>query len=273
VLGRIIRIGALGLVALTLVGSFAVAASASPGPFWYHRSSPSCGCAMKIAATEPEQIKGEGGEQRLKGKVVGESVEIRATSLQVKGIVYNNNLQGQAKLELTYHGLEVPKFPKCVVTIGINNTVKVFGHLAWKWNGLTSQLEQQKQRPEQHPDWIFTATELTQGATELPKTVFANFLFVNKGTESCVFNGDQFEVKGSVAGEIKPEQLETWGFAQTIKTPEGKQKQHFWNGEKNIGVETSLLLGTEPASLLGETTVQTAGRQGGAPQEVAIFEN
>lgn len=263
-LGIKLRACSLGLVALLLVGSYAAsAASAAAGPFWHHRASSSEGAGAKIEENAPEQIKGEGGEQKLKGKITELAVEITAKSVQVKGFIYNNSLQAQSRLELTYHELKAAAFPNCVITIGHQNTVKIYGHQAWK--GEEGQL---------HPAWIFLPVELQSGVTALPKAVFANFLFAskNEATEKCVFHGLQVEVTGSVTGEIKPEGLEEWSRAQTVTTPENGVKQHFWNGTSFSKVETNLLLGGAASKLGGETKTQTAGRQGGQPQEVALFE-
>lgn len=268
-----LRAGLLGLVAMLLVSSFAAAPAGAWGPWWHHRCI-GCMDQGKITGQLPEQIKGQGGEQKLKGKVILMPVTVIAKSVQVKGIIYNNAFQAQAKLELAYRELSVEGSPNCIVTVGVQNTVKVFGHQAWTWNGEKKQLEEQPQQPNQKPDWIFLPQELQQGAESLPKAEFTTLVLTSKNeeTEKCAFHG-KYEVKGSVTGEITPEHTEEWSLTQTVRTPEGGTKQHFWNGEKNVGVETGLTLGTEPAKLVGEFKTQTAGRQQGAPQEVALFES
>lgn len=268
-LGIKLRACTLGLMALLLVGSYAASAAyAEAGPFWHHRALSGSGEGSKIEENAPEEVKGEGGEQKLKGKVLGVAIEIKAASVQVKAFIYNNSQQAQSRLLLTYHTLTVVGMPNCITTVGVQNTVKLYGHQAWKWNGTKTQLEQVKQRAEQHPDWIFLPVELQAGATALPKAVFAKFKFASKNseTEKCSLAGVEPEVTGSATGEIEPSQLETWSPTQTIKTPEGKQKQHFWNGKEAVGVETGLLLGAEPASLVGTTKATNAN------QENALFE-
>ena len=55
---------------------------------------------------------------------------------------------------------ETPK--ECTATVGqqnqFNNAVQFKGHLAWKWNGTKTQLEEQPQK-EQKWDIVFTQVE------------------------------------------------------------------------------------------------------------------
>jgi hypothetical protein len=115
-----------------------------PGPYWHHRaSSKEEGGAIEEGT--PETVTGEGGEQKFKGKIDGELVEIVAKSTQVKGTIFNNALQGQATGQITYNQLKLVKpeiLKKCGVTLGTNNTVKVTGHLVWKWDGDANQLSE-----------------------------------------------------------------------------------------------------------------------------------
>jgi hypothetical protein len=272
------RAGLLGMLAMLLVGSFATAsAEAAPGPFWYHRKAQSQQIkGVKITSQAPLEVGGQGGEQKLKGKVGGTGIELVGPQLQIKGIIYNNAFQAQAKLRLVYiePKLAKPNFPNCVVTIGTNNVVNVFGHQAWTWNGETKQLEEQKQQPAQKVDWIFLPIqggELEQGAEELPKKVFTTISF--KGAECGVLAG-MANVTESVAAEVEPSGVEEWGFSETQKIIEGEGKQHFWNGIRNVGVTTGLMLGGAPAILSGKAQVKVLPRQvKQEQQEVAHYEN
>ena len=137
-----LRAGLLGLLAMLVVGSFAAASASAQGPFWYHRPLNGQGKGVKLSGQEPEEVRGSGGEATLEGEVTGVgAVEISASQVQVKGIIYNNDQQGQAKLEIAYAQprLVKPSLANCNVTVGPKNVVKVFGHLAWTWNGTTEQ--------------------------------------------------------------------------------------------------------------------------------------
>jgi hypothetical protein len=254
----------LGLLAMLTVGAFAASsASAEPGPFWHHRAINGTGNGLKIDQPADEQFQGKGGRQVLKSEIAGTAVELEAPLIQVKGRIYNTRLQGQIKLTTIYHfpKLLKPELKECEAKVGTNNEVTALGHLAWKWNGTTSQLEEQPQK-EQKPDIIFTATEITEGATELPKGTFTTITL--KGTNCGVLAGT-FNVTGNAGALIKPTQLETWGTQLNISTP-GWPLQHFWNGKEFIGSEPKLALGANKATLEGELEAHMDA------QEVAIFE-
>src|ERR1700679_3667376 len=94
----------VGFLALLAVGSFgASAAFGEAGPFWHHRAKGGEGTGEKIAETSAEKFSGEGGEQKLTGTIGSTGIEITAKSVQAKGIIYNNALQGQIKVLLVYH--------------------------------------------------------------------------------------------------------------------------------------------------------------------------
>ena len=263
-LGSKIRAGVLGLMVMLLLGSYAAtSAYAEAGPFCHKRSIGSEGAGTKITSAAPEFVQGEGGEQRL----TGASVTVVASSVQVKGILYNNEDQCQTKLELKYHEPHLVNHPLCTATVGgPANAVKVVGHLAWKWNGTLAQLEEQPQK-EQVQDWIFlpSKSELnTQGGFpgELPKEELTILTFA-KNTECGILSGTASKVIGSLGGVILAPNhgaLETW---TSPKEPEvfynsGTQlKQHIWWGSLNrfVGVDVSFELAGGPASLTGAFTV------------------
>jgi hypothetical protein len=236
------------------------------GPYWRHREGGK-GEGAYIEAGSPEKVEGTGGEQKFTGEIAAIPFEINAKEEQASGIIYNNILQGQLKLALTYHEprLIKPALKECTVKIGENNIVNAAGHLAWKWNGTKSQLEETKQSA-QVPDVILTpaTTEIAEGATELPKGQFTTVTFSKGG---CGVLAGTFKVEGSVTGEPKPLHLEEWSKAPTITTQTGKRQQHFSNEDKFVGVETGPLFGGHAAGLAGTTELKAA------KQEVAIFES
>lgn len=131
-----LRSGLFGLLAMLIVGAFSAApAFAESGPFCYHKAVGTEGKGEKIKAGAPEEVQGNGGEQVLTGKVGGLKNEITSEGVQVKGIMYNNALQCQLKLELKYHSPKLKGFPTCEVKVGTNNIVKLVGHQDWKWDG------------------------------------------------------------------------------------------------------------------------------------------
>jgi hypothetical protein len=265
------RAGVAGLLTMLLVGMFAAAvAEANQGPFWYHRAIGGQGKGVKLSGQQGgvpwEEVRGGGGKVVLEGKLAGAEVELEAAQVQVKGIVYNNGLQGQAKLEFAYINPKSVKPNNCNVTISKSNVVKVFGHQAWTWDGSAGQLKEQPQQ-NQKPDWLFTGQELQQKAKELPKGVV--FTAITLSGASCAIPGTA-AVEGSLAAAIKPEQVGAFSTSQTAEALE-KGKQHFWNGVENVGVETEFKFGGALAKLKQTNTVTAFGTQGGAAQELGLW--
>lgn len=256
-----------GVLTLLLIGAVmpAGALAAAAGPFAYHRAIGEKSNGVKISEKSPEQFQGEGGEQKAASKISGTEVEGVAKSVQIKGIIYNNSLQGQLKMDLKFHEVELtkPKLPGCIVKFGKNNETSVVGHLAWKWDGTAKQLEEPTQT-SQGPTGVGVGSELTQGATELPKTEFTTIAF--SGAACGVLIG-KYIAKGSETIKTKPSMLGEWGKSIAITLDENKEKIHFWNGKTFIGAETALLLGAEPAKVSGESKASVAA------QEIAVFEN
>lgn len=260
------RAALLGTLTLLLMSSLAAAtAQATAGPFVYHRAIGEKTGGVKIPEKSPEPFQGEGGEQRAASKIAGTEVEGVAKSVQIKGIIYNNSLQGQLKMDLKFHEVELtkPKLPGCVVKFGKNNESTVAGHLAWKWNGTAKQLEEPTQT-SQGPTGVGLGSELTEGATTLPSAEFTTIAF--SGAACGVLIG-KYIAKGSETIKTKPSTLGEWGKSIAITLDENKEKIHFWNGKTFIGAETALLLGTEPAKVSGESKAEISG------QEIAVFEN
>jgi hypothetical protein len=262
------RAGAALLGAMTLLLASALASAtafAAAGPFAYHRAIGTEGKGVKISEKSPEPFQGEGGEQRQKAKLAGTEVEGIAESVQAKGIVYNNSLQGQLKMELKFHGVRAtkPNLPECKITIGANNTVKVVGHLAWKWNGTAKQLTEQPQST-QGPTGVGLATEIPEGATEIPEPELLAITYAGSG---CGVLVGKYIVKGSETINTKPSKLGEWSKLLSITLSEGKELIHFWNGKTFIGDETQQMLGGEVAKISGESKAEVPS------QEITVFEN
>jgi hypothetical protein len=265
---KLTRAIVLGFLTLLAVGSFGPSAAfANAGPFWHHRAPGEKNEGAKIEENSPENFNGEGGEQTLKGKVGTQEVEIIAKSVQAKGIIFNNALQGQIKVTLNYHEPQLvnPKLAGCQVKIGFtkNNEVRAEGHLAWKWNGTKAQRILQPQSKEQKPDIIFTPAPIKAGETKLPEGTFTEInLSPNK---ACLVLGGTFPVKGSQSATPKPENLEEWN-TTLITTFPGWPLQHFWNGTEFIGAEPGLIFSGNPSTLTGSVEAKAA------VQEISVFE-
>src|ERR1700686_1316488 len=150
--------------------------NASAGPFWHHRSGGK-GEGEKIESKSPESVSGTGGEQILTGEVAGTKVEIATKSVKVTGIIYNNTLQGQAKIVQKYEEpkLVKPALKECIVKIGASNETKSEAHLAT-------------------PGMIFTPLPIESGAKELPKGTFTEIALTGSG---CGVLAGKFAVKGN----------------------------------------------------------------------------
>ncbi len=238
--------------------------SPEAGPYWRHREGASGGGSY-IEARAPETVEGSGGEQKLTGEISSIPVEISAKEVSAKGIVYNNNDEGQLKLTLTYHEpkLVKPAMKECTVKLGEANVVTVAGHLAWKWDGTKKQLEEETQAA-QTPYIVLdpAGTEIKEGAAELPKGQFTTITF-----SSCGLLAGKFKMEGSATDEPKPLHIEEWSKAPSLIGLSSKEQEHFSNGEKFIGAEPELSIGEKTASLLGTTELKAT------KQEVAIFES
>jgi len=274
-----LRAGLLGLLAILLLGAFSAApAFAVGGPFCWHREKGEKTKGARITEAEPEEIAGHGGEQQL----AGNGLLIESKGAQVKGIIYNNPDQCQAKVSIKYQEpiVIVGAEKNCEVKVNGNNVVKLFGHQAWKWDGTKKQLEEKEQKL-QHRDWIFLPVELQQGATGLPKEqTFASLTITKKNNETCLPAINQLPVTGSatVAGFANPQiskenqNLGEWGLVEELRSTGGEGAQHFWNGKEFIGVQTGLKF-NGAAKYRGIFEINTIGKQEKTPpQEIAYFE-
>ncbi len=268
-----IRAALLGLLAMMLVGS-AMAATASaelaPGPFWHHRPVGGKGAGEKIEPKAPENFRGEGSEQKLAGEIASLAVEINSKATQVKGAIFNGPIQGQIKLGIVYvqPELKKPELKGCAVKVGENNTVQVKGYVSWKWDGTANQLTAANQEAAgQRADFIFSAVEPGE-KEELKEGTFTTVTLSGSG---CGALAGTVNVSGSDIG-IPNHEIEEWNKELSVRTlppQENLFRQHQWNGrlQRFWGHTIPLSLGSKPASLTGQTTVNSE------QQEVAIFEN
>ena len=288
-----IRALVLGLLAVMLVGLVtAGAASAEPGPFWHHRTGGE-GVGAKIEPNAPENFSGKGGEQTLTGEVTAKPENAKAIitspAVQVKGAIFNVDHQGQIKLVLFYQPLSVKinnvAKPKCIATVGqqgqFSNIVQVKGHLAWKWDGSQTQLEEQPQKAQKW-DIVFTATEPQEqpGRPLLDLRNQGIFAEINlKGEECGVLAGIQ-KVSGSEVGLPSLSQLAEWSKKLSVRTLQSGQLpaevlgnkvekegflQHIWVGNGYQPLIVGLTFASNPANLIGQTDTEAA------QQEIAVF--
>jgi hypothetical protein len=249
----------------TEFGGGPVGVGGEPGPFWHRREVGTKGEGAKIPSKTPETTHGEGGEQRIKGEIAGNKVEITSKKVQLKAQIYNTVLQGQATLEQIYTQpvLTKPELKGCNVALGENNIVVTHGHLMWKWNGERKQLEQAK-KTAQKPDLVFTGTEIPEGAAELPKGSLATITLKGSG---CGVIAGSFKLEGSEIGLPSLSNVEEWSRTLAVRPLEGEGLQHFWGGRESVGVKTGLLFAGNSANLIGQLEAKAD------QQEVAIFPN
>ncbi len=273
-----IRALSLCLMALALIGAYAgtpALAEVGEGPYCHHREKGSSKDDGRITEASPEEVVGEGTEQKFAGKIVGANETIIATSVQVKGITYNNADQCQGKLEIKYHGLTLsPAIANCTPVVNGNDVVKVFAHGTWKYGGIKKELEEAP-RNQQKLDSILTPKELEPGSTaeSLPTGLFAVISFIKSNGSACSIETVKLPVEGTVGVEGSKGGLEEWGFkeegnVQTIA------KQQYWNGISQIPFVTGLTMGGVAATYNGRLALETAGKAAGktAAQEMAGFE-
>lgn len=187
-------------------------------------------------------------------------------SIQIKQKLWSNPDQCQLKIDILYHNprLVKPAASGCEVKIGENNLVQLYGHQVWTWNGEKKQLEE-KPQANQHRDWLFSATELQQGATEPPKGSFTTITLSSEKGSTCLL-ASKSKVEGDVAAEPTPNTLGTFAQTEGTKISGGEALQHFWNGKEYIGFKTGLIFAGEPAKLEGENKATDAS------QEIGFFE-
>ena len=259
----------LGCLVLLAMGSFAASAAyGEAGPFWHHRSEPK-GEGAKIEENAQETIVGGGGTQTLNGRITlgpekFELVEISSTQLQVKGNIWNNGLQAQAKVHLIYvnPALIKPNLSGCVVKVGQANNVDLHGTVDWKWDGTGAQLLESPQKG-QNVEVVLTPVQIQQGAKELPK---AQFTTVTLAGLSCGVLAGTYKVEGSALAEFEKSTLQEWHKSIALKLTKGVGLQHDWNGTAFFGAETGLTFGGNAAEYKGESKLETP------QQEVAVFE-
>jgi hypothetical protein len=252
-----------GLLAFVLVGpTLAASASASPGPFWYHRAIGAKESGVKVAANAPEGFSGEGGAQTLENTILGTAIEITSSRVQVKGAISNNAFQGQVKLELIYNQptLVKPAASGCSVTVGAKNIIQVKGHLMWKYVTGGNELNEQG-AAGQKVEMVFTPKEIQQGATGIPGGVFTTITLAGS---SCLLAGTN-NIEGSQIGYPSPSGLEEFSTKLAVRTTAGAERLvHFWNGEKNVEGKVGLKFANNESNLIGQT--ETKANQ----QEIAV---
>lgn len=261
----------LGALTLLVMGSFAASAAyGEAGPFWHHRNNSKEEGGFKVEEKSPETVEGGGPAQTLVGSITlgketKEPVELSAKQIQIKGLIWNGALQGQAKLEALYQEptLVKPALKGCTVTIGQQNRVFFQWQWVWTWDGSAGQLTVKPQFPTQHIDGFIVFREILVGAEEVPKLEFTKVSLTGSG---CGVLAGSYPVKGNVGVEAEPSNIEEWRTSLKLKIPKGVAKQHIWNGTKYIGFETGLEFAGNPAEYKGEAEVTNHA------QENSVFE-
>jgi hypothetical protein len=264
VLRSSIRAAALSLLAAMATGSVMVGtASAEAGPFWHMRAIGAEGAGEKIEPKTPASFTEESVGQTLKGELSKTPVIIKTEGIQVKGAVFNSLSQGQIKVEIIYHQLALvePVIKGCNVVVGEKNIIQIKGHLMWKWNGESKQLEEQPVT-HQTPALVFSGAEPAEGESELDH---GNFTVITLSS-SCGVLAGTFPVGGSVVGIISSANVEEWHTLLSMAVVEApKSQQHFWDGKASQGTKVGLLFGGNSATLVGGVALESV------PQEIAIF--
>ncbi len=262
---RLVLAGLVILLTLSLVTAAPV--PASPGPFWRQRAVGVKTSGVKITQAAQEKFLSKGGIAILQTPSLG--ITITCLESQNKGTIWNNRLQGQGKLQVVFH--------KCTVTgNGVGCSVvepikfSTFFHLAWKWNGEAKQLEQGNQEAlGQKVDLLFTPREIQEGAESIGETEsFVTLKFAG----TCTFLN--MEILGFESAQIYPTQVGTWANSAVFVFTPVRKKQHFWNGTKQVGVETRLRdFGLAETGFESVDEANTFAAANGEPIEVSIVEN
>jgi hypothetical protein len=277
-MGYKVRLVLGGLIALLAVSSIiSVSASAGPGPFWLQKKvNDCCSAGWKITAQSPEKFQGKSGRSILKAKVNGVPfLEIICNKGRSGGIIYNNGLQGQMKISVSFTECVVVSLKGCTVAEPIQFNAN--GHLMWKWNGTTAQLNERPQE-KQVPDLLFYGGEIQQGTKALEEG--KELVGLKISGEACAVK-ETFVVKGFESADATPWTMQFKNqigpqteFAERLFigfTP-GPHEQHFWNGEEQIGLVTSFHLGVEPFSLTNQDELGPFYTQKNEQQKIAISE-
>jgi hypothetical protein len=258
----------LGFLTLLAIGSFAASAAyGEAGPFWHHRAIGGEGEGSKIEEKTPEEVYGGGGEQKLSGKIGTEPVEITAAQIQIKGHIWNNPLQGQAKLQIQYHTLALakPALPGCVVKVGQNNILEIQFHTMWKWDGTASQLEKVKQEGQVF-DGLLYHFEIQEGQ-EKPSEA-AEFTSVTLSGTSCGVLAGTYKTTGFIATAFEKTTLGEFNKSIGLKVENGSGlQQHYWDGTRFRGITTVLKFGPNTSTYNGASKVADVSNQ-----EIALFE-
>jgi hypothetical protein len=274
-----VRLTLAGLVALLALGSIlSMSAFAGPGPFWRQRQVGEGGNGVKIAEKSPEKFQAKSGLSRLAAVVGTEPAKIECDEDRAGGIIYNNSLQGQGKITVTYSKCHT-NLPFCKVNEPI--VFKANYHLMWKYRGIPKELEGQKRAEAgQVPDLLFYRGEIQQGqkGSELEKQEFVTITLKSEGG-TCSAAGLALKAKGYESATITSGQgkeageLEKFATTASIGFTPGPHEQDFWNGIKQEALTTSLQLIENKASFESQDEVGPFLTQANGQQEVAIFES
>lgn len=258
-----------GLTALlTMSFILSVTALAGPGPFWHQRKAGEMGNGVKISGLSPEKFQGKGSLN-----ILITFHEVTCNEAQIKGLIYNNSLQGQGKLAVLYTGCS-SNLTHCIVNEPVHFSTNA--HLAWKWEQEPKELEGQKRQSlGQVPGMLLYHGEIEEGVKGLKEEMeFISISFKKDGVGECEFAEAPLVIKGYSSAEITPEGIEHWASTYHLRFRTSQIWQTYWNGSEQLGLLSSLKGGiSSSAGFKGQAKLGPFLAQGGEPREIAIFEN
>lgn len=258
-----VRLLLMGLLSALAIGmTAAAAATAEAGPFWHQREGGK-GSGVKIEQSKPVAYSGQ-GKVKFNFFIMNKLAGILDAEIQIKGGIWNEANQGQLKAQVKFEQVRPPGEPACKSETKVPENYQ--GHLMWKWNGETKQLEESSQAQQK---WDIM---LTPGQTKLDekglsgKNILATVSF---GASCGSFSNTTQSFKGAMifAADAGLEAFHnTFTFIGslplTFVTP---FDTHYWNGKGSIGLEENLFFEAVRSGLAGEFPVKFG-------QEVAVFE-
>jgi hypothetical protein len=263
------------LTSLIALGSIlSGAASAVPGPYWHQRKAGGAGNGVKISEFSPDKFQAKGGKWVLDAPNLSVSTSVTCGEHRSSGVIYNNALQGQIKIDTTFEKCET-NLANCAVDEPIK--FHADAHLMWKWRFSPKELEAEKQsKLGQYPELMFEGGEIHQGAKGLEKLELMHIEFKGSGTGECEQPFPPLIVKGYHGAAMSPLGVERWTTNYSLSFPEIQQTQSYWNGLEQLTIQSVVYADENEGATASIETQEVLGpvlTQGGAQQLVAIYEN
>ena len=237
---------------------------------WHTRPVGEAGSGVDASQMSTEKIQSKGGESKLASKIGGEAASLSCAESKGEGVLYNGVKAGQAKLLV---GLEkcTTTLKHCIVAEPIS--IQADLHLSWKWNGMKSSLQQGSQQIfGQKPGMLLTHSDVEAGPPKGEEEL-TSIKMKKDGVGTCSAEGPALALKGYEAADLEPQSIEQFSKEPKLTFSPGKHLQHYWNGEEETGLETTLKLGTEPAELTSKDTLAPIRTTAGEELEVGVFDH